>query len=190
LPAFGGDEFTKSIVDGLSVSRDEAETLKRRASALLRTRDASYARVRAHAAVGHSMAPISHEDGDALGADFVTAEPVSEPNASTPAALIEAAADTIDPALDRFVTEVRGSLDFYSSQPDAVQLDKVILTGGGSLMGGIAERLSAALGVPVEHGHPFERVQVGKINVSPQEMAIAEPFIGVAVGLALAEVNN
>jgi type IV pilus assembly protein PilM len=188
LPAFGGDEFTKSIVEGLSVSRDDAETLKRRASALLRTRDASQTRTRAHAVVGRSSSS-THDEPDPSDSDFVT-EPVMESNGSTSAAQIEAAANMIDPALDRFVTEVRGSLDFYTSQPDAVQLEKVILTGGGSLMGGIAERLSASLGVAVEHGHPFERVPVGKIKVSPQEMAIAEPFIGAAVGLALAEVNQ
>jgi len=186
LPVFGGDEFTRAIVDALGVSRDEAETLKRRASALLRTRDHVHAR--SHASV-RSSRPTTHEEPPAPDPDFVT-EPTIEPNGSVSAAQIEAAADAIEPALDRFVTEVRGSLDFYTSQPDAADLEKVIVTGGSSLMGGVVERLAESLGVAVEHGHPFEKVPVGKIKVSPQEMSVAEPFIGVAVGLALAEVNS
>jgi type IV pilus assembly protein PilM len=92
-----------------------------------------------------------------------------------------------DPLLDRFVNEVRGSIEFFTFQSGAPQLADVVLTGGGSLIGGLAERLSAALGVPVEHGHPFDHVPVDGADVSDKEMSIAEPFLGVAVGLALAE---
>jgi type IV pilus assembly protein PilM len=88
--------------------------------------------------------------------------------------------------IERFVTEVRGSIDFYSTQPNAEPIDRIVLTGGGSLMGGIVERLSASTGVPVTFGHPFDRVPIGRVEVSARERAVAEPFIGVAVGLALA----
>jgi type IV pilus assembly protein PilM len=98
----------------------------------------------------------------------------------------DAVAEVLEPMLDRLVTEVRGSIDFYTSQPDASPLERIVLTGGGSLMGGVAERLQASLGLPAEPGHPFERVPVGKIKVSKQEVAVAEPFMGVAFGLALA----
>ncbi len=187
LPAFGGDEFTRAVSDALGVSRDDAETLKRRASALLRTRDISHARVRAHSSTRPTR---SMPNDELLTDDSGSVEHDTHTNGSTPASQIEAAADAIEPALDRFVTEVRGSLDFYTSQPDAADLERVILTGGGSLMGGILERLSASLGVSVQQGNPFDRVPLGKINVSPQEMSVAEPFIGLAVGLALAGVNG
>jgi type IV pilus assembly protein PilM len=191
LPAFGGEEFTKAVVDALGVTRDEAEMLKRRSSALLRARGEAPvgAHARGHAVVRRSARSIPQQDDASSEREFGMEETINT-NGSSPAAQVEAAADAIDPALDRFVTEVRGSLDFFTSQPDAPQLEKVIVTGGGSLMGGIAERLGASLGVSVEHGRPFERVPVGKIQVSPQEMSVAEPFVGVAVGLALAEVNS
>jgi type IV pilus assembly protein PilM len=98
----------------------------------------------------------------------------------------ESVAEVLEPMLDRLVTEVRGSIDFYTSQPDASPLDRIVLTGGGSLMGGIAERLQASLGLPAESGHPFDRIPVGKVKVSKQEVKVAEPFMGVAFGLALA----
>jgi len=93
----------------------------------------------------------------------------------------------IEPLLDRFVNEVRGSIDFFVGQPNAPHLEGVVLTGGGSLIEGLAERLNAALGVPVEHGHAFAHVPVDRDDVTKREMSIAEPFLGVAVGLALAE---
>ena len=189
LPAFGGDEFTRAVTEALGVSRDEAETLKRRASALLRTRDASQSRVRSHASVRTSRATTNDELVTSESGDVSTEHPLHT-NGSTPAAQIEAAADAIEPGLERFVTEIRGSLDFYTSQPDAADLKRVVVTGGGSLMGGIVERLSGSLGIPVEHGNPFDRVPIGKIKVTPEEMSVAEPFIGLAVGLALAEVNR
>jgi type IV pilus assembly protein PilM len=184
LPVFGGDEFARVVTEALGVSRDEAETLKRRASALLRTRDASLTRTRAPARA--SRAATNDELVTSDSGDVST----QHTNGSTPAAQIEAAADAIEPALDRFVTEVRGSLDFYTSQPDAADLKSVVVTGGGSLMGGIVERLNASLGIPVTHGNPFDRAPIGKIKVSSEEMSVAEPFIGLAVGLALAEVNR
>jgi type IV pilus assembly protein PilM len=98
----------------------------------------------------------------------------------------ESVAEVLEPMLDRLVTEVRGSIDFYTAQPDASPLERIVLTGGGSLMGGIAERLQASLGLPAEPGHPFDRVPVGKVKVSKQEVKVAEPFMGVAFGLALA----
>lgn len=96
------------------------------------------------------------------------------------------AAAVVDRLLDRFVNEVRGSIEFFTLQSDR-PLSDVVLTGGGSLISGLAERLGAVLGVPVEHGRPFEHVPVDRKGVSDKEMSIAEPFLGVAVGLALAE---
>jgi type IV pilus assembly protein PilM len=152
LPNFGGDEFTAAIVTALDVSEEEAEKLKRKASAILRKR----AKV-----VSPEWRPASSQE--------------------------ESAANVIEPLLDRFVTEVRGSIDFFLAQHDAPQLDEIVLTGGGSLLGGLPERLSAALGVSVEQGHAFAHVPVGEAEVSEKQLSIAEPFLSVAVGLALAE---
>lgn len=158
LPNFGGDEFTAVIAESLGVPSDEAEELKRKASTVLRKR-----------------ARWSTPAGDELVHD----KP-HEANAET-------AADIIEPLLDRFVNEVRGSIDFYRSQPASVPLEDVVVTGGGSLLGGLTEKLSAELDVPIELGHAFAHAPVDRDDVSKQQISVAEPFLGVAVGLALAE---
>lgn len=195
LPTFGGDEFTQAIASGLGVERDEAETLKRRASTLLSER--SRQPVSASVGVGGRSAPArapahpeDEDEGDALD-EFVSGSAHTSALAPDrePSSQLDRAAAIIEPLLDRFATEVRGSLDFFGGQSGGRSVDRLVLTGGGSLMGGVAERLNASLGIAVEFGHPLERVPVGKIEISAEERAVAEPFIGVAVGLALAGVK-
>lgn len=164
LPTFGGDEFTAAVQQGLGVERDEAEALKRQASELLRER---------------ARRPVAVAVGGG-------ATDTSEATVPVEVGQVERAASVIEPVLDRFVAEIRGSLDFYSSQPGAPAISRVSLTGGGALMGGIAEELGSTLGTEVRQGIPFENVRLGNVDVSDEERAIAAPFIGIAVGLALA----
>lgn len=85
----------------------------------------------------------------------------------------------------RLVDEIRGSLDYYSAQSDAVDVRRVVLTGGGALQPQFDEQLSAALHLPVERAHPLARLKVDKVGLEPDALAAAEPFLAVAVGLAL-----
>jgi type IV pilus assembly protein PilM len=99
----------------------------------------------------------------------------------------EAAAEAVRPLLERLAGEVRSSVDFYTSQAASPPVTRLILTGGGSLLAGMAERLGEALGVPVARGQTFSHAPVERDDVSNEQISIAEPFLGVAVGLALAE---
>jgi type IV pilus assembly protein PilM len=117
-------------------------------------------------------------------------------DAAERAKLAASAGDEIDPEagelveqrLDVFVEEVRGSLDFYRSQQDATPLGRVVVSGGGSLLGPLVERLHAATGVPVERGHTLAGVRVGRLGLDAEELAALEPTIAVPVGLALGAV--
>lgn len=182
LPNFGGEEFTEAIASALGVSNDEAEALKRKASTILRKRARSWGTVvEAHV---DDQDPATEDDEEPV---VVSPRELLGMPTSAPASKPEAAADVIEPLLERFVNEVRGSIDFYRTQPSSSHLDGVVVTGGGSLLGGLAERLSAALDVKVDQGDTFAHVPVDRDDVSKRQMSVAEPFLGVAVGLALAE---
>ena len=84
-----------------------------------------------------------------------------------------------------FVEEVRGTLNYYAAQPGAPRIDRVVLSGGGSLLTGLAERLSTATRLPVELARPMSLLRMGKTGLTDEQLAFVEPVITVPVGLAL-----
>lgn len=88
-----------------------------------------------------------------------------------------------------FVDEVRGSLDYYLSQPGAIRIERVVLSGGGAMLGGLAERLSSATRLPVDFAHPLALLRLGKTGLTEDELAYVEPMVSVPVGLALAAAS-
>ncbi|HWG95097.1 MAG TPA: type IV pilus assembly protein PilM, partial [Mycobacteriales bacterium] len=84
-----------------------------------------------------------------------------------------------------FVEEVRSSLDYYAAQPGASRVGKVVLSGGGSRLGGLVERLSTATRLPVEVAHPMASLRLGKTGLTDDQLAYVEPMVTVPVGLAM-----
>jgi type IV pilus assembly protein PilM len=84
-----------------------------------------------------------------------------------------------------FVEEVRSSLDYYLAQPGATRIDRVLLSGGGSRLGGLVERLSAATRLPVEVARPLSVLKLGKTGLTDEQLAYVEPMVTVPVGLAM-----
>lgn len=95
------------------------------------------------------------------------------------------AARVIQDRIDQFIDEVRGSLDYYLAQTGAGQVARVLLSGGGAKMAGLPERLSAALNVPVELGHPLSALPVKGTVYGPEQLAEVEPVLATAIGLAM-----
>ncbi|MDQ6650895.1 MAG: type IV pilus assembly protein PilM [Actinomycetota bacterium] len=83
------------------------------------------------------------------------------------------------------VEEVRGSLDYYLSQPGAARLSRVLVSGGGGMLGGLAARLSAATRLPVELGSAMSNLRVGKTGLSDDQLRHVAPLVNVPVGLAM-----
>lgn len=83
------------------------------------------------------------------------------------------------------VDEIRGSLDYYFAQPSASRLDRVVLSGGGSQLGGLVERLSAAVRAPVELADPMSFISAAKSGLSDDELRTVRPVVSVPAGLAM-----
>ncbi|MDD2258039.1 type IV pilus assembly protein PilM [Candidatus Falkowbacteria bacterium] len=90
-------------------------------------------------------------------------------------------------ALSPIISEIKYLLDFYNSA-NAAPVEKIVLSGGGALLGGLPEYLSNQLNLQVIIGDSFNRV------LYPNELRpiIHElgPSLAVAVGLALREVEQ
>ena len=84
-----------------------------------------------------------------------------------------------------FVDEIRGSLDYYLASSGSAPISRLVLTGGGARLGGLAQRLQVTTRVPVQIGAPMHSLQVGRTGLSPEQIAFVEPLAAVPVGLAL-----
>jgi type IV pilus assembly protein PilM len=91
----------------------------------------------------------------------------------------------IEASASAFVEEIRGSVDYYMAQPGAARLGRLVVSGGGSRLTGLLDRLSTATRLPVVQARPIASVKVGKTGLTPEQLAYVEPMVAVPVGLAL-----
>ena len=102
-----------------------------------------------------------------------------------PADLSQRARGAMARPISDLVEQIRGSLDYYRTQPDSIRLLKVTLTGGGALTPGLADQLVDTVGVPVDLARPREHIAVGDIGFPDEALPSLDPFLPVPVGLAL-----
>ena len=66
---------------------------------------------------------------------------------------------------------------------------KILISGGGSKLQGLAHDLSARLELPVEVLDPFRSIKVDTRKFDPDYLSEIMPEMAVAVGLAMRGVN-
>jgi type IV pilus assembly protein PilM len=95
------------------------------------------------------------------------------------------ASRVIEAAAVTFVDEVRGSLDYYEASTGSTRISRVVLTGGGSRLAGLADRLQSATRAQVVVGNPIEHLALGRTGLSAEQIKFVQPLAVVPVGLAL-----
>ena len=114
-----------------------------------------------------------------------TAESLKRQIGSVDDSAVEQARAACERTLTALLDEVRSSVDFYRNQPGALPLRGVRITGGGAQLAPVRARLATMLGVPVEPATPRADIAVGDIGFSVDELPRLDPFLTVALGLAL-----
>jgi type IV pilus assembly protein PilM len=97
---------------------------------------------------------------------------------------IRAAASAANEASTSLVGEIRSSIEYYSTLPGRSEIRKVTLTGGGSRLNGLQERIQQNLHAQVVRGSALSRIET---PLSPDEVVTRDPLVSVVVGLALPE---
>lgn len=87
-----------------------------------------------------------------------------------------------------FVDEVRGSLDYYSASHPGAPIERILISGGGSRLEGLVERLAAATRLPVQHGDPLAPLRIGRTGLDADQLDFVKPLAAVPVGLALGAI--
>ena len=84
-----------------------------------------------------------------------------------------------------FVAEIRKSFDYYEVD-SSLFIKKIFLSGGGSRVAGLADNLSAALGISAEPWNPFAKFRIcEELKERDRDLAKASAQFAVATGLAL-----
>ncbi|HUR51635.1 MAG TPA: type IV pilus assembly protein PilM [Mycobacteriales bacterium] len=132
-------------------------------------------------------ADITSAVAERLGVPQDQAEAVKQQTglAQAPSTEAHPAQRAIEASGSAFVDEVRGSLDYFMAQPGAGRIDRIVISGGGSLLAGLAERLQAATRLPVHTARPMSQLKIGKTGLTPEQLAYVEPMVTVPVGLAM-----
>ena len=86
---------------------------------------------------------------------------------------------------DTLVEEIRGSITFYLSQAGDRELSRLVVSGNGARLPHLANRLGQAVGVPVQPAKVLDHVDLGRVQLSEEELLNAQPVLPVSVGLGL-----
>lgn len=83
--------------------------------------------------------------------------------------------------------EIQKTFDFYraTTEDNHTVVQKILISGGGSKLQGLAHDLSARLELPVEVMDPFRNIKVDSRKFDPDYMSEIMPEMAVAVGLAM-----
>jgi type IV pilus assembly protein PilM len=92
---------------------------------------------------------------------------------------------------DVFALEIKKTFDFYRATADDHEavVRKILVSGGGSKLRGLAQYLANHFEIPVEQFDPFRQVKVDSRRFNPEYMREVMPEMAVAVGLALRGVD-
>jgi type IV pilus assembly protein PilM len=86
---------------------------------------------------------------------------------------------------DGLIEEIRGSINFFVSQEEDAEVERLVVAGSGARLPHLANRLGRALGLNVQPAKILDHVEIGKVGLSDEEMLNAQPLLPTSVGLAL-----
>ena len=132
---------------------------------------------------------ISNDIHKALGVSMEEAEAIKISLSAGQNAPAEAAS-VLKASVDNIVEEIHRGFDFYTATAGDVQIQKVFISGGSSLVLGFHETLTQVTGVHVERLNPFASVGFNPSKMSPEYIQQISPYASIAIGLALRKVGD
>lgn len=193
----GGNNITSAIGNALGVSDEEAEKIKKRYAAIL------VDKLGTSTFGAPPVSPPPEEEPPFFpftpAYELPPEETFPAPTETPPAPeqptpqkeipgeeekIVEEVFEAMLPVLGDMVNELRRSFEYIRTREGDIQIERMIICGGGALIKDIDKFLSQELGVVAEIGDPLKGV---KINPRLSQGYIGEisPLLAVAIGAAI-----
>lgn len=91
---------------------------------------------------------------------------------------------------DPVCSEIERSVDYFHSTIGAENIRKIFLSGGGSLVHGLADDLSHRMGLETEIVDPFKKIKFDNKIMDREAAEQIGPIAAIAVGLALRKIGD
>lgn len=134
-----------------------------------------------NAATAAIAAALDLPQADAEGVKRRLGEPVPQ---------VHAAEVAVQEPLGELVSEIRSSVQYFSSLPGRAPVVRVLLTGGGSQLRGLVDHLRAQLGIPVQVVSAVSRVDISQVDAGRELLGAIDPVLAASIGLALPEARK
>jgi len=103
---------------------------------------------------------------------------------------VQAAERAVQASIAELVGEIRNSVQYFASLPGRAPISRVLLTGGGSRLRGLAEQLQGQVRIPVQAVSPLARLDLSGLDLTPAQAAAIDPVLAAPIGLALPEPHD
>lgn len=123
-----------------------------------------------------------------LGLNFQQAEAIKRGVADAAEGIEEKSIEPLMNNVTEIVAmEIQKTFDFYraTTEDNETVVQKILISGGGSKLTGLAQELSQRLELPVEVLDPFRNINVDNKKFDPDYLSEIVPEMAVAVGLAI-----
>jgi type IV pilus assembly protein PilM len=90
---------------------------------------------------------------------------------------------------NQWITEAKRALDFYSSNYPNDTINKIILSGGGAKVKGLARLFTEDTGIKTEIFNPFTRTTIDQNKIDPDYLKSIGPEMALSSGLATRSTN-
>jgi type IV pilus assembly protein PilM len=126
-----------------------------------------------------------------LGLTFEQAEAVKRGGLLPDGAEARDLKQVLETISDILALEIQKTFDFYRATSDESEggVQKILISGGGSKLPGLADFLASRFELPIEHFDPFRRIKIDARRYDAEYLKEVIPEMAVAVGLALRGVE-
>lgn len=83
-----------------------------------------------------------------------------------------------------WLKEIQKAIDFHKTNHPGAELNKIVLSGGGSKIEELDTFFSKETGLPVEYFYPFAKVQIDDKKIDSEYLKVVGPEMAIAMGMA------